>query len=437
MDSYAASSIQKKTGLILSLLSFITSILNFVSGLINFGNTPFQAFTHYTVLMTLSCSLVLFITAFGRSIFFRYFQVAIILFAGILLVMIDARGDLTSTLILLFGMVLAYQYGYFASSLYLKMIIILSVYILATFANVFLINELKLPSGIPSILFSITTVYLFWTVFSEEINSYLIRTNQLSRRLDLASSDNIKLSIISADQARLIEKKNKILEENLKEKTVIETELRRTLKVKDVLLQEVHHRVKNNLTVINGLLNLQRSDDNSDIINNFIETNSNRLYAMAAVHEAVYQNVGHESVNLTDYFSDISKNLIDIHTEHDEIKVDIQADDIELTIDIAVPLGIILNDCMSNSIVYGFKNIKTEKVISITIKEKENIEIIISDNGNRPSEYGELGDKTVSFSNWLIKLLVEDQLQGSIEMAYKNGNKWTIRIPNVKPKSAT
>lgn len=435
MDNYTAFTIQNKTGFILATFSFLTSILNFISGLVNFGNTPFEAFTHITVLLTLSCSLILIITAFGRSIFFRYFQVVIILFAGLLLVIVNDRGDQTSTLVLFFGMALAYQYSFFATRLHLKISIILSIYILTTFANVFLINNLKLPSGIPSILFSITAIYLFWMVFREEINDYLIHTNQLNRKLDQAASENTRLGLITADQTILIEENNKELEKKIREKTEIEIELRRTLKVKEVLLQEVHHRVKNNLTVINSLLNLQRSDNNNDVINDFIDINSNRLYAMAAVHEAVYQSEDYESVNLADYFSDITRNLVKIHSENEEIKTDIQAEEIEVAIDIAVPLGIILNDCVSNSIVYGFGNEITDKVISIIIRKKENIEIIISDNGIRFSTIGKKGDQAVSFSIWLIKLLVEDQIQGSIKTGYDHGNIWTIQFPHTKSKS--
>jgi two-component sensor histidine kinase len=357
--------------------------------------------------------------------------------AGFASIILAEPGYLTGVLILLLGMALAYQYGYFAALFYTKIISIFSIYMLATFTNVFLVHEYKLPFGIPSILFSLTAIYLFWMVFSAEINIYLVRTNQMSRRLDQAASENIKLGLITADQAVLIEEKNRILEENLKEKTEIEKELRRTLTVKDVLLQEVHHRVKNNLTVINGLLNLQRSDDNSDAINDFIEKNSNRLYAMAAVHEAVYQSEDYESVNLADYFSDITQNLIEIYSRDEDLKIDITAEDIEVTIDIAVPLGIILNDCVANSIVYSFNNEIADKIISITIREREEIEIIISDNGIRFSIDGN-GHKTVqdtSFSIWLIKLLVEDQLQGSIETGYDHGNIWTLRFPHAKSKS--
>jgi two-component sensor histidine kinase len=427
--------IQRKTGVGLSILLALTAILNFINGIINFQETITESITNIAFLYTAVCSILLLITGIITTRIIRFFQTTIIFIAGFSTIMLTVPDSLTGELILLFGMALAYQYGYFASLFYTKILSIMGIYILTIFTSVILVNELKLPFGIPSILFSFTTIYLFWIVFREEINIYLIRTNQLSIKLDQTASENIKLGIITADQAVLIEEKNRILEENLKEKTEIEKELLRTLKVKEVLLQEVHHRVKNNLTVINSLFNLQRSDDNSDAINDFIEKNSNRLYAMAAVHESVYQNEGYESVNLADYFSDIIRNLVEIHSQNEEIKADIQADEIEVAIDIAVPLGIILNDCVSNSIAYGFGNEIKDKVISIIIREKENIEIIISDNGIRFLTYGKEGDQAVSFSIWLIKLLVEDQLQGSIETGYDHGNIWTIQFPHTKSKS--
>ncbi|MCF6336065.1 MAG: sensor histidine kinase, partial [Spirochaetales bacterium] len=359
----------------------------------------------------------------------RTLQIIIILLACYTTVILTMPGTLTGILFLILALVLAYQYSFFASKFYIKIFIILSIYMVATFTNIFFIYELKLPFGIPSILFSIVSIYLFWTVFRQEINSYLVQTNQLNRQLSHAASENARLENITTDQAVLINEKNFALEKIVEEKTEIEKELRRTLKVKDVLLQEVHHRVKNNLTVINGLFNLQRSDDNSEAVNSFIEKNSNRLYAMAAVHETIYQKEDYELINLNDYFSDIIQNLVKIHTDQKKIKTDIHGDNVEVKIDIAVPLGIILNDCISNSIVYGFNGGITDKVISVRIKKNDKIEIRISDNGERFSKYGKEGDSSISFSTWLIETLVEDQLHGTIETRYNHGNIWTIKFP--------
>ena len=422
-----AFTIQKKVGLILSILTFSASILNFIDGILIFGNTPFQAITHISVLMTLISSLVLLFTVFRNSKGLRYFQVTIVLAAGFIIVMLTDAGNLTGTLFLIFGIALAYQYGLFATRFYIKFLFILGIYLQATLANVFLVDNSKMPSGIPSILFSLTTIYLFWIVFREEINTYLIRTNQLSKKLDQASSENVRLEHITADQAVLIEERNKELKKKIIEKTEVEKELRNTLKVKDVLLQEVHHRVKNNLTVITSLLNLQHSDNNSDTTNEFIEKNSNRLYAMAAVHEIIHQSEVYGSINLADYYTDITQNLVEIYSGN--LIIDINAEDIEVTIDIAVSLGIILNDCVANSLSYGFNNNTADKIISIIIKKSEKIEITISDNGRRLPIDVKKADRDTFFSIWLIKTLVKDQLQGSIETEYDHGNIWNIRIP--------
>lgn len=428
----SSSIIQRKTGLVLSLLLAIISLLNFIMGITNFQETITESITNMTFLFTVSSSILMLITGIIIARVVCAAQVIIIFIAGFSTILLTVPDSLTGEFILIFGMALTYQYGYFSSFFYPKMLSIFAIYIFTTFSNVILINQLNLPLGIPSILFSLTTIYLFWMVFREEINIYLIRTNQLSRKLDNASSENIRLGLITADQAILIEGKNRFLEENLKEKTEIEKELRSTLKVKDVLLQEVHHRVKNNLTVINSLLNLQRSDVNNDVINDFIEKNSNRLYAMAAVHEIIHQGEVSGSVNIADYFTDITQNLIKIYSENKDLQIDVFAEYIEVSIDIAVFLGIILNDCIANSITYGFNNYTANKIISINIKKMREIEITISDNGNQFPISVKNADKDEFFSIWLIKILVEEQLQGSIKTNYDDGNIWIIRLPYEK-----
>ena len=125
LQSKAAFIIQRETGLILSILSFVVSVLNFYSGLHNFGNTPIQAFTHISVQQTFATSIILLITTLKDSNILRSFQVAIVLLTGISLNILTEPGNLTSTLFLLYGIVLAYQYGFFSTRLYLKIIILL------------------------------------------------------------------------------------------------------------------------------------------------------------------------------------------------------------------------------------------------------------------------------------------------------------------------
>jgi len=425
-------SIQKHIGIILMVLTLSTAILNFLNGLNNFNDSTVQAFTNITVLPILIGSFLFFITVQRESIILQYSQVFIIILAGFVSIILNTPGNLTGTLFVLFALTLAYQYGYFVKLFYIKFFSILGIYIVATFISVFFVRKSFLPFGIPSILFSITTVYLFWTVFQQEIRQYLIQTNQLSNKLGKVNSENVKLIIKNVTQEELIEKKNKVLEESLKEKTIIEEKLLATLKKKDGLLQEVHHRVKNNLAVITGLFSLQRTDNENDPINSLIEQNETRLQAMAAVHEAIYQNENYEFVTLADYCSDITQNLIMLYSTKNDLKINIDIENIEVKIDIAVPIGIILNDCISNSIIYGFDSGVTQKEISIKMKQNTDLELIISDNGKEFSLDTDLVNKSASFSIYLIKLLAEEQLGGTFIQNYNGGNFWIFRFPLYK-----
>lgn len=420
-------SIQKRTGLILFIFIILVVILNFINLKFNWRWSTEKAFKHIAVLPNLAISIIFLLTSIKNYKVLRYTQIFIILLAGIFTIIITTPGNQTGVLILLLGIALAYQYGFFASKVYVKTTVLLVVYITAILSNVFIVNKVKLPFGIPSILFSLTTVYLFWMVFSEEIRLYLIQTNQLRSRLGFVESENARLEVITEKQAMQIQEKNRILEKNLEEKTLIEKELRKTLSVKNLLLQEVHHRVKNNLSLIISLLNLQKTDD--PVISDFIKTNSNRLYAMAAVHETIYQEETSESVNLADYFKDILKNLLKIYVQNDSINTNVSMENIEVPMDIAVPLGVIFNDCVSNSIIYGLSRKADNKAISIILKKDPDIAIEISDNGNRIPRKTKPPDKDISFSMKLTKILVEDQLNGSLKTEFKNGNVWRVRVP--------
>lgn len=166
-----------------------------------------KAFKHIAVLPNLAISIIFLLTSIKNYKVLRYTQIFIILLAGIFTIIITTPGNQTGVLILLLGIALAYQYGFFASKVYVKTTVLLVVYITAILSNVFIVNKVKLPFGIPSILFSLTTVYLFWMVFSEEIRLYLIQTNQLRSRLGFVESENARLEVITEKQAMQIQEK--------------------------------------------------------------------------------------------------------------------------------------------------------------------------------------------------------------------------------------
>jgi len=175
----------------------------------------------------------------------------------------------------------------------------------------------------------------------------------------------IRLSKVESDLRGL----NKSLEVKVEERTYDldekNSQLSMEIHKKNVLFRELYHRVKNNLQIISGLLSLQSrriKEKSSKVI--FEETNQ-RIKAMALIHEKLYQSDDFESVNMQEY----TKNLVSdmrqsFHTKH--LAFNIHCDDINLNLEVAVPMGLIINELVTNAIKYAFP--KTQKHHNISIK---------------------------------------------------------------------
>jgi two-component sensor histidine kinase len=211
------------------------------------------------------------------------------------------------------------------------------------------------------------------------------------------------------------------------ERKKIEEKIKQSLKEKNILLKEVHHRVKNNLQVISSLLNLQSNyviDDNSKLL--FKET-QNRIKTLALVHEKLYKSDDVEYVNLKDYLVSIvellsysfNKEYIDIEYDFDEItKIDIEK---------AIPCGLITNEIISNSFKYAFPK-KIVGRIDIKLRNKGNDYVLtISDNGvGMPEDIDIKSSKSLGLE--LINALV-GQLEGQLEIGAKKGTEYCFTFP--------
>ena len=180
--------------------------------------------------------------------------------------------------------------------------------------------------------------------------------------------------------------KRKKLEEALREsgasKSKILNELKKSLEEKDLMMKEIHHRVKNNFMIIQSLLQLQsRHIDDEDVIEIFKES-QNRIKSMAFVHQRLYQHDNLKKINFGDYpetlASDIFKSYV---INPDQITLDIDTEDVTLDIDTAIPLGLILNELISNSLKYAFPDGRNGKLIVKSYLKDNKYSLIVSDNG--------------------------------------------------------
>jgi PAS domain S-box-containing protein len=207
-----------------------------------------------------------------------------------------------------------------------------------------------------------------------------------------------------------------------------EIEIKASLKEKEVLLQEIHHRVKNNMQIISSLLNLQtRYVDGDEIAMDVLKESQNRVTSMAMIHEKLYQSEDFRHINIADYLDKLVRDLLYSYAiPKGQIKTLIESDDIKLNIETSIPCGLIINECVSNSLKYAFPEGRTGE-IAISLKQfDDQLVLEISDDGiGFPKEID--FKNTDSLGLQLVNSLVE-QIDGTIERDDSNGTKFTIKF---------
>lgn len=192
---------------------------------------------------------------------------------------------------------------------------------------------------------------------------------------------------------------------------------------KTVMLKEIHHRVKNNLQVITSLLRLQSKDiDDPEVIKQFSEA-TNRVIAMSLIHEKIYQTNDLSDIDISSYFETLTSELIRSYTVAIPIKTNITANIRSITPDHMVPLALLLNELASNSLKHGFKNKKVGEIDIHFSEEKNEMQLIYSDNGE-----WNLKEKKFSFGLELIDTLTE-QLEGHYQRETTDGTHYKFVFP--------
>ena len=212
--------------------------------------------------------------------------------------------------------------------------------------------------------------------------------------------------------------------------------LERTLEEKNVLLQEIHHRVKNNLNVVVSLLHLQ-ADQVSDRRNarEILNSSCDRIYSMALVHEKLYQSDSFSRIDLEAYIDSISQQLFSIYAQSKRIERVIRVKNITVDLPQAMPCGLILNELITNSLLHAFPAQDSGR---IEIKAEKNgageLELTYSDNGVGIEEELNLSEPRATLGMSLIHIL-SNQIGAKIELSTHSGYWLRLRIPE-NPKSA-
>jgi len=153
-----------------------------------------------------------------------------------------------------------------------------------------------------------------------------------------------------------------VISRDITESMEYESRLIKSVREKEVLLKEVHHRVKNNLQVINSILNLQSSYVSDKEILEIINESQNRIRSMSYIHEILYQTKDFNSINFDDYVTNLVQNLVHSYqVRSDKVKLDLDIEKVSLALDQAIPCGLILNELISNSLKYAYSEAQSEQ----------------------------------------------------------------------------
>jgi PAS domain S-box-containing protein len=162
----------------------------------------------------------------------------------------------------------------------------------------------------------------------------------------------------------------------------IENQIRASLKEKDALLQEIHHRVKNNLQIIASLLSLQSAYISDPQMLLKFQESQQRIRAMALIHEKLYQSETLAKVDLADYVQSLVAILVRTYTTGSQIELEIQVDPATVAIDTAIPVGLMLNELVTNALKYAYPNGRTGKLmVSLRAESSRSFILRVQDDG--------------------------------------------------------
>jgi PAS domain S-box-containing protein len=214
---------------------------------------------------------------------------------------------------------------------------------------------------------------------------------------------------------------------DITERKQAENKITASLKEKEVLLKEVHHRVKNNLQVISSLLNLQSRHITDKASRAMFKESQSRIRAMALIHEKLYTSEALAHIDIAEYMQDLTASLFSTYTVRNKIKVNIAITDIFLTITTAIPCGLIINELVTNALKHAFPHQQDGTItISMTPSTNDSLILTVSDTGiGFPKDIDFRNTTTLGMQ--LVTSLVE-QLEGTITLDRSEGTRFRIEF---------
>lgn len=229
--------------------------------------------------------------------------------------------------------------------------------------------------------------------------------------------------------ARRNRQKNRRLEALNKELTHTNHQLDQRNAQNEVLVKEIHHRVKNNLEIISSLLELQSRQTQDESAQLAMLESQARVKSMGLLHQKLFQNQEQVSIEMRDYFQKLSDNLLQTFNAQEQVDVAVNMDPIELDMDTAIPIGLMVNELITNALKYAFPDRRDGRIeLRLRQEDSEHLELSVADNG--VGKAPGTAPKGSGFGTQLIQLLTQ-QLQGVMQESDGEGTSVTFRLKRV------
>ena len=245
------------------------------------------------------------------------------------------------------------------------------------------------------------------------------------RRLRAAHN---QLEMRVSERTTELARTNEALKIEIAERRSAEEQLTESLREKEVLLKEIHHRVKNNLQVISSLLYLQSKDVKDERTYRMFQESQNRVKSMALIHEKLYQADDLARIDLGEYLRNLSEHLFESYrVEVGVVKLRVEVEEVGVGVDVAIECGLIVNELISNSLKYGLADGRQGEVyVELRRRGGEEVEMVVGDTGVGMPEGVEI-EHAQTLGLRLVKSLTR-QLRGRVDYSGEAGVEFTIRF---------
>ncbi|MDX2099274.1 MAG: histidine kinase dimerization/phosphoacceptor domain -containing protein, partial [Leptolyngbyaceae cyanobacterium bins.59] len=218
------------------------------------------------------------------------------------------------------------------------------------------------------------------------------------------------------------------LQEEINQRKLAEEQLQASLEEKELLLKEVHHRVKNNLQVVSSLFSLQSQYVKDPKSSALLRESQDRINAMALIHEKLYLSSSLAKIDCVDYLKNLTSSLFASYNAHNQIALHLNVDQVFLSVDTAIRCGMIINELISNALKYAFPQRDQGDIwLNFRVNAVQQLTLTIQDNGVGLPPGLDLRS-TRSLGLRLVGILVR-KLKGTLEVQIHEGTLFYIVFP--------